>query len=85
MRRLPGAICVLDDPLMGRGRNGKSCVLRDNARERRIRDEAATHLDLAANVIQQWFTSEGDTISRLDHLSGLIRDGQVDYTDQVRT
>lgn len=67
---------------MGRGRNSKSCVLKDNARERRVRQEAATHLDLAANVIQQWFTSEDDTINRLDHLSGKIREGLVDYTDQ---
>ena len=68
---------------MGSGRNSKSSVLKDNARERKVRQEAAGHLELAVNVIQQWFTGEDDTVKQIGYLSGMIRDGLVDYTDHA--
>lgn len=68
---------------MARGRNSKSCVLKDNARERRVRDEAARHLELAANVIHDWFTGEDELTAQLDYLAGEIRAGHADHTDHL--
>lgn len=68
---------------MPRGRNSKSSVLKDNRRERRVRDEAAKHLELAANVIHDWFTGEEPLILQLDFLAAKIRDGTADHTDHL--
>lgn len=68
---------------MPRGRNSKASVLKDNARERRIRDEAARHLDLAANVIHDWFTGEDEILDHLDFLAAKIREGKADHTDHL--
>jgi hypothetical protein len=68
---------------MPRGRNSKSAVLKDNARERRVRDQAALSLDAAANVIREWFTGEDELTGQLDYLAGKIRAGQADHTDHL--
>lgn len=58
-------------------------MLKDNARERRIRDQAARHLDLAANVIHDWFTGEDQILDHLDFLAAKIREGKADHTDHL--
>lgn len=60
---------------MPRGRNSKSSVLKDDARQRRVREEAARHLELAANVIGDWFTGEDELTGELDFLAGTSATG----------
>jgi hypothetical protein len=68
---------------MPRGRNGKSAVLKDNARERKQQEHDATALEIAAAVIQQRFTGEETLTGQLGFFAGMIRQGVVDYTDHL--
>jgi hypothetical protein len=68
---------------MARGRNSKSAVLKDNARERKQQEHDATALETAAAVIQQRFTGEGELTGQLDFLAGKIRAGVAHHTDHL--
>jgi hypothetical protein len=68
---------------MPRGRNSKSCVLKDNARERRQQEGDALALDEAISVIERRFTSESPVLERLAFLAAMIREGDVDFTDNL--
>ena len=68
---------------MARGRNSKSAVLKDEARERKQQEYDAAALDTAASVIRARFTGEGELTGQLGFLAGKIRDGAVDHTDHV--
>ncbi len=68
---------------MPRGRNSKSAVLKDDARERKLQERDATALDDAVTVIRRRFTREHDLTGQLDFLAGKIREGTADYTDHL--
>jgi len=68
---------------MARGRNSKSAVLKDNARERKQQEHDATALEAAAAVIQQRFTGEGELTGQLGFLADKIRQGIADHTDHL--
>jgi hypothetical protein len=68
---------------MARGRNSRSAVLRDEARERKRQEQDAMALETAVAVIEQRFTGEDDLIEQLDFLAGQIRSGAADYTDHL--
>ena len=68
---------------MARGRNSKSAVLKDNARERKQQEHDAMALETAAAVIQHRFTGEGDLTGQLGFLAAKIRDGVADHTDHL--
>jgi hypothetical protein len=68
---------------MPRGRNSKSAVLKDDARERKQREHDATALDTAVAVIERRFTGEGELTTGLAFLAGEIREGTADYTDHL--
>lgn len=68
---------------MPRGRNSKSAVLKDNARERKQQERDALAVEIAAAVIQQRFTGEGELTGQLDFLAGKIREGVADHTDHL--
>jgi hypothetical protein len=68
---------------MARGRNSKSAVLKDNARERKQQEQDAMALETAAVVIQQRFTGEGELTGQLGFLAGKIRQGVADHTDHL--
>jgi len=66
---------------MPRGRNSKSAVLKDNARERKQQEQDALALDTAACIIQRRFTGEDRVIEALWFLAGRIKEGVADHTD----
>jgi hypothetical protein len=66
---------------MARGRNSKAAVLKDDARERKIREADALALDSAAMVLRRRFTRPGPVITALELLAGQIREGVIDHTD----
>jgi hypothetical protein len=66
---------------MPRGRNSKRSVLKDDARERKIRETDALALETASAVIQQRFTREAYPAQRLEFLAAKIREGSADHTD----
>ena len=68
---------------MPRGRNSKSSVLKDNARERKLQEQDAQALDEARTVIEQRFTSERRVVERLTFLAEMIREGDADHTDYL--
>ena len=68
---------------MARGRNSKSAVLKDEARERKRQEADAMALESAVAVIQQRFTGEGELTCQLELLAGKIREGVLDYTDHL--
>ena len=68
---------------MARGRNSKSAVLKDDARERKRQEADALALETAAAVIQQRFTGEGELTGQLELLAEKIREGVLDYTDHL--
>jgi len=66
---------------MGRGRNSKSAVLKDEHREQKRQEQDALALDTAAAIIQQRFTGEGELVDQLGFLTEQIRSGTADHTD----
>ena len=68
---------------MARGRNSKSAVLKDVARERKQQECDAAALEGAASVIRARFTGEGELTGQLEFLAAKIRDGVVDHTDHL--
>ena len=68
---------------MARGRNSKSAVLKDEARERKRQEADAMALESAVAVIQQRFTGEGELTGQLELLAEKIREGVLDYTDHL--
>ena len=68
---------------MPRGRNSKSAVLKDDARERKQREHDATAPDDAVTVIRRRFAREDELTGQLDFLAGKIREGTADYTDHL--
>jgi hypothetical protein len=70
-----------EDAGMARGRNSKSAVLKDEARDRRRQEADAMALESAVAVVQRRFAGETELTERLDQLAGQIREapaGQVD-------
>jgi hypothetical protein len=68
---------------MARGRNSKSAVLKDDAKERKLQECDAAALDAATAIIRRRFTSEDALIEQLDFLAAKIREGVIDYTDHL--
>lgn len=68
---------------MARARNSKSAVLKDDARERRLREHDAMALDTATAVIQRRFSGEETLVEQLDFFADKIREGVIDYTDHL--
>ena len=68
---------------MARGRNSKSAVLKDEARERKRQEADAMALESAVAVIQQRFTGEDELTGQLELLAAKIREGVLDYTDHL--
>jgi hypothetical protein len=68
---------------MARGRNSKSAVLKDDARERKRQERDAMTLETAVATIQQRFTGEDELTGQLELLAAKIREGVLDYTDHL--
>lgn len=68
---------------MARGRNSKSAVLKDDARERKLREHDAMALDTATAVIERRFTGEETLVDQLSFLADKIREGVIDHTDHL--
>lgn len=68
---------------MTRGRNNKSAVLKDDARERKLREHDAMALDTAASIVRRRFTGEETLVEQLDFIAGKIREGVIDHTDHL--
>lgn len=68
---------------MPRGRNSKSCVLKDNARERKQHESDAAALDDAVSVIERRFSGEETLVEQLEFLAAMIRQGDVDFVDHI--
>ena len=68
---------------MPRGRNSKSCVLKDTARERKQQEADATALSDAVSVIERRFSGEETLVEQLEFLAAMIRQGDVDFTDHL--
>ncbi len=68
---------------MARGRNSKSAVLKDDARERKLQTQDAAAIDAATSVIRRRFTGEETLVEQLAFFAGKIREGVIDYTDHL--
>jgi hypothetical protein len=72
-----------EDAGMARGRNSKSAVLKDEARDRKRKETDAMALESAVAVVQRRFAGETELTERLDFLAGKIREGTADHVDLI--